>query len=67
MRRTIDFHRMFRIVPVIGAIGFATGCTGEGAPQTAEPPKMEKAALPSENQGKPAKGMDRLGSESPNP
>ena len=54
-----------RFVPLMTAVFLLAGCdSGGGSSQTAEFPKMGKANVQTSTPKTPAKGMDRVGSES---
>jgi hypothetical protein len=56
------------LLPVVTSVLLLAGCDSGGGSQTSEFPKMQKGSLPPAPSKTPAKGMDRIGSESaPNP
>jgi hypothetical protein len=59
-------RRLLRVLPLVTCLLWLGGCESSG-PQTAELPKMEKPSIQSSSPTKPAKGMDRVGSEAYQP
>jgi hypothetical protein len=57
------------ILPMAVALGALSGCDNSSAPQTPEYPKVGAPPPASATKATPAKGMDRVGSDSgvPNP
>ena len=63
-------RQLRRMLPLVTAVLLLAGCDSSGgSSQTAEFPKMGKANVQTSAPKAPAKGMDRIGSESgvPNP
>jgi hypothetical protein len=58
-----------RLLPLVTSVLLLAGCDSGGGSQTAEFPKMQKGTAPAAPSKTPAKGMDRVGSDSgvPNP
>ena len=56
-----------RVLPLVTCILFLGGCDGGESGGTADFPKMEKQSVSTQKQKKPAKGMDRVGSDSITP
>jgi hypothetical protein len=60
-------RRLRRVLPLVTCLLWLGGCDGGGGSKTADFPNMSKPNIQSSTPKKPAKGMDRVGSESYQP
>jgi hypothetical protein len=60
-------RRLWRVLPLVTCLLWLGGCDSGGGSQTAAFPNISKPSLQTSTPKKPAKGMDRVGSEAYQP